>query len=117
MKRECIRDMLSLSHLHWEQGHGGAEWDGIKLLLDGNMSVATLINYSLYTMPRVTKKEKEAGKVRPKPKGAYESKNPKSTGGREGGKKTGFKVGPAHAPRDAYLGKGSSWSPCMSGYS
>ena len=65
------------------------------------------IYYSLYTMPRVTKKEKEAGKGRPKPKGAYESKNPKQTGGREGGKKTGFKVGPAHAPRDAYLGKGS----------
>ena len=61
-------------------------------------------------MPRVTKKEKEAGKGRPKPKGAYESKNPKSTGGREGGKKTGFKVGPAHAPRDAYLGKGSFYS-------
>jgi hypothetical protein len=61
-------------------------------------------------MPRVTKKEKEAGKGRPKPKGAYESKNPKSTGGREGGRKTGFKVGPAHAPRDAYLGKGSSYS-------
>jgi hypothetical protein len=84
--------------------------DGINYHIDGNMSVATQfnsINYSLYTMPRVTKKEKEAGKVRPKPKGAYESKNPKSTGGREGGKKTGFKVGPAHAPRDAYLGKGS----------
>jgi hypothetical protein len=70
---------------------------------------STLYNYySLYTMPRVTKKEKEAGKGRPKPKGAYESKNPKQSGGREGGKKTGFKVGPAHAPRDAYLGKGSS---------
>ena len=84
-----------------------------QITVDGNMSVATQIirsinyYYSLYTMPRVTKKEKEAGKARPKPKGAYESKNPKSTGGREGGKKTGFKVGPAHAPRDAYLGKGS----------
>jgi hypothetical protein len=82
-----------------------------QITVDGNMSVAThnkSINYSLYTMPRVTKKEKEAGKARPKPKGAYESKNPKTAGGREGGKKTGFKVGPAHAPRDAYLGKGSS---------
>lgn len=84
-----------------------------QITVDGNMSVATQIirsinyYYSLYTMPRVTKKEKEAGKGRPEPKGAYESKNPKSTGGREGGKKTGFKVGPAHAPRDAYLGKGS----------
>jgi hypothetical protein len=87
--------------------------DGIKYiyLVDGNMSVATQIKSTthttqLHTMPRVTKKEKEAGKGRPKPKGAYESKNPKQTSGRDGGKKTGFKVGPAHAPRDAYLGKG-----------
>ena len=98
-----------------------AELNGRNQLVDrreyecGNSTNQLLI--LLYTMPRVTKKEKEAGKARPKPKGAYESKNPKSTGGREGGKKTGFKVGPAHAPRDAYLGKGSSSNPALTGRS
>jgi hypothetical protein len=73
-----------------------------------------LLPILIYTMPRVTKKEKEQGKTpRSKPtagKGTkpYESRNPKTTGWRDGAKKTGFKVGPAHAPRDAYLGKGSS---------
>jgi hypothetical protein len=54
-------------------------------------------------MPRVTKREKELGKgTKPKPKSTFT--NPKTAG--KDGKKTGFKVGPAHAPRDAYLGKG-----------
>lgn len=68
-------------------------------------------SYQPHIMPRVTKKDKELGKApRSKPKAGtkpYESRNPKTTGGRDGAKKTGFRVGPAHAPRDAYLGKGS----------
>ncbi|WVQ78446.1 hypothetical protein IAT38_000532 [Cryptococcus sp. DSM 104549] len=49
-------------------------------------------------MPRVTKRQKEAG-VKPKPK-------PKARSGPgAGGFKQGFKVGPSRAPKDAYLGK------------
>ncbi|WWD16206.1 hypothetical protein CI109_100632 [Kwoniella shandongensis] len=48
-------------------------------------------------MPRVTKKQKEAG-VKPKPKVQAKS-------GYNAGAKQGFKVGPSKAPRDAYLGK------------
>ncbi|BEI93718.1 uncharacterized protein CcaverHIS019_0601770 [Cutaneotrichosporon cavernicola] len=43
-------------------------------------------------MPRVTKAQKEARGVSGKPKG-------------KGKPATGFKVGPSHAPRNAYLGK------------
>jgi hypothetical protein len=54
-------------------------------------------------MPRVTRKEKEQGKgTKPKIKSSFNNPKP----GARDGKKTGFKVGPAHAPRDAYLGKG-----------
>ncbi|KAL7424281.1 eukaryotic translation initiation factor 4E [Cryptotrichosporon argae] len=45
-------------------------------------------------MPRITKRQKEAGKTG----------KPKAKLGGHGGK-GGFKVGPAHAPRNAYLGK------------
>jgi hypothetical protein len=44
-----------------------------------------------YTMPRLTKAQKEA-------------RGGKPSGGKPQGK--GFKVGPSHAPRNAYLGKG-----------
>lgn len=63
-------------------------------------------------MPRITRKEKEQGKGKPKPKAtakpdASQGRKRSSVSGPPGaGKKTGFKVGPSHAPRDAYLGKG-----------
>jgi hypothetical protein len=100
---------------------GGVVYKRKQFVKTGILSVATdpsVTSHSTFInlpytatarMPRVTRKEKELGKAKPKPKGAYESRNPKTTGGREGGKKTGFKVGPAHAPKDAYLGKGSSF--------
>ncbi|WWC89734.1 uncharacterized protein L201_004659 [Kwoniella dendrophila CBS 6074] len=50
-------------------------------------------------MPRVTKKQKEAGKtVKPKPKN-------RSGGNNGGGKQGGFNVKPSRAPKDAYMGK------------
>lgn len=61
-------------------------------------------------MPRITKSQKEAGvKPKPKPKVNTKAKTPYAKGRAEGstpGRKKGFQVGPAHAPRDAYLGKG-----------
>lgn len=75
-----------------------------------------------YTMPRVTRKEKEQGKGKPKPKAtttatgrpdASQGRKRSSASGPPGaGKKTGFKVGPSHAPRDAYLGKGQYLLTC-----
>lgn len=74
-------------------------------------------------MPRVTKKDKELGKSKPKsrptptsnsgPKAKFDAsqtarKRSSASGPPGAGKKTGFKVGPSHAPKDAYLGKGSS---------
>jgi hypothetical protein len=83
--------------------------DGSRFIVIVDHYSHTLSPLTRYTMPRVTKKEKEMGKAaKPKPKGKpYENRNPKTTGGRDGAKKTGFRVGPAHAPRDAYLGKGT----------
>ncbi|WRT67434.1 uncharacterized protein IL334_004405 [Kwoniella shivajii] len=52
-------------------------------------------------MPRVTKKQKEAGKTA-KPK--FNPK-PRSGGNVGGGKKGGFQVKPSRAPKDAYMGK------------
>ena len=70
-------------------------------------------------MPRVTRKEKEQGKGKPKPKATTTGKPDASQGRKRSsasgppgaGKKTGFKVGPSHAPRDAYLGKGQYFLP------
>ncbi|KAK8869532.1 hypothetical protein IAR55_000098 [Kwoniella newhampshirensis] len=52
-------------------------------------------------MPRVTRKQKEAG-VRPRPK---PKPKPQAKSGHNSGPKRGFQVGPSRAPRDAYLGK------------
>lgn len=57
-------------------------------------------------MPRITKRDKESGKGKPKATAADPRK--RSSGPPGAGKKSGFKVGPAHAPKDAYLGKGMS---------
>ncbi|WVO14180.1 hypothetical protein L204_101811 [Cryptococcus depauperatus] len=51
-------------------------------------------------MPRVTKRQKEAGKVVSKPKS-----KPRAPSGSNGNPKHGFNVKPARAPKDAYLGK------------
>lgn len=77
-------------------------------------------------MPRITKKQKESGKVQKprdsKPKsatrptgrpsatgGKVRSSNHAAAGGGGGykGNKGGFQVGPTHAPKNAYLGKGT----------
>ncbi|WVF71891.1 hypothetical protein IAT40_006701 [Kwoniella sp. CBS 6097] len=56
-------------------------------------------------MPRVTKKQKEAGvKPKPKPK-ARSSGHPSGKPGGGGGEKRGFQVRPSRAPKDAYMGK------------
>ncbi|OCF32029.1 hypothetical protein I316_06185 [Kwoniella heveanensis BCC8398] len=56
-------------------------------------------------MPRITKKQKEAGiKPKPKPK-ARSSGHPSSRPGGGGGEKKGFQVRPSRAPKDAYMGK------------
>lgn len=58
------------------------------------------------TMPRVTKKQKELGvKPKPKSKGKAPVAGSKFTGV-SGGKGKGFKVGPSHAARNSYIGKG-----------
>lgn len=78
-------------------------------------------------MPRVTKRQKESGHPAAKKAVAGAKPGAKAAGGkpygRPGGKPSGqggpdakpghkrpvgggFKVGPSHAPRDAYLGKG-----------
>jgi hypothetical protein len=59
-------------------------------------------------MPRVTKKQKEAGHpVKPKSKPYGSGAKPSSGGSAPGGeRRKGFQVGPNHAPRDAYLGRG-----------
>jgi hypothetical protein len=60
-------------------------------------------------MPRVTKSQKEAGhpvKTKSKSK-PYSTKDGNNRTGGQGERKKGFQVGPAHAPRDAYLGKGT----------
>jgi hypothetical protein len=51
-------------------------------------------------MPRVTKKQKEAGK----PPGSKTFQG--GARGAQQERKKGFHVGPAHAAKDAYLGKG-----------
>jgi hypothetical protein len=64
-------------------------------LVLGSSSITSNAN-----MPRVTKKQKEAGKA-PGSKVSH--------GGARGAqpeRKKGFHVGPAHAAKDAYLGKG-----------
>jgi hypothetical protein len=79
-------------------------------------------------MPRVTKKQKESGKVVKPREAASKPYRPSgaaggrpSTGGRDGKARSsnhapggrgggGFKVGPAHAPKNAYLGKGTYYS-------
>lgn len=57
-------------------------------------------------MPRITKRDKEMGKGKPKGDPAAGKKRSSASGPPGAGKKTGFKVGPSHAPKDAYLGKG-----------
>lgn len=51
-------------------------------------------------MPRLTKAQKEAG--------GKKSGSGAKPGGKAAPKGGGFKVGPSHAPRNAYLGKGES---------
>jgi hypothetical protein len=72
-------------------------------------------------MPRVTKRQKDEAQSKGKATGATRGAPPArrrggktfggaGRGGKAGGPRRpaagGFKVGPAHAPKDAYLGKG-----------
>lgn len=56
-------------------------------------------------MPRVTKKQKEQG-AKPKPKKGKAPVAGSKFTGVSGGKGKGFKVGPSHAARNSYIGKG-----------
>lgn len=80
----------------WRRGFGPAQCFATEILRTGTSLASTNdIPPVNTTMPRLTKKQKEAGRA----KKESAKKNPTNKG---------FKVLPARAGRDAYLGKGKS---------